>query len=231
MLGSSPFLVVGVLKTEDAGLELQRARQRQGLDPGHDVPGPHGREVREQRHLPGEVGVRDGAAHGPHPGDPRQAQEVRPEGQGSALGVGHDGAVQVLRHVHARVHGLSRHRGLAHARRGRHRRLEHHERRRRGADEGDRDQDGARGEAALHPRPVPPRDAARDGRGRPRSASRISLGDLRRVPEARLHGFRRRPRGVASRRGDHDRRSWGSSVFSPGGSRPGRRRGWIRSWR
>ena len=63
---------------EDAGLELQRARQRQGLDPRHDVPRADRREVREQHDLPGDVELRHGASQDADPRDPRQAEEVRP---------------------------------------------------------------------------------------------------------------------------------------------------------
>ena len=38
---------------EGPGLELQRARQGQGLHPRHDVPGPLQRALRRQLHLPG----------------------------------------------------------------------------------------------------------------------------------------------------------------------------------
>jgi len=105
MLGSSPFPRDRRSQDEEPGLELQRRDNDRASIPGTTYRALTGREVRRQPHLPGRrERSKPNLSRG---GSWRSSEtaEIRPGRQGSPL-VGHDGAVQVLRHVHARVHGL-----------------------------------------------------------------------------------------------------------------------------
>ena len=159
MIDNVPFLVDRGHAEEGPGLELQRPRPGQGLHPRHHLQGLFGERYVEQLHLPGE---------GPAlvPAVTKRVYEVLGRrlkfdpNDKEAIGMwdtteGEKFIDDLLRHL-PRLPGRDR---LLHPDRGRHRRLEHHVRRGRGADARDRRQAGGGRQAPLHPEPVPDRDA------------------------------------------------------------------------
>src|SRR6266542_1247899 len=170
---------------------IDQAEQRRTLFLGDKIAG----EIFGKEPAVGKtvlLGVSVQSRDGERPGDPRAAAALRSQGQGSSVGLGHGRRVPVPRRVLPLVPPFSRDRRLLHARRVRHRRLEHHERRRRGAHQGDRHQDGPGRPAELGAPPVAPRDVPHHGHRRRRRLRNL-LDGLRDRPEVRSHGVRRGP--------------------------------------
>ena len=167
--------------------------------PWLDLPRHHRREVRRQLHLPGTE-VRRSTPRG-SPSDVRRvlaaALALRPRRQGGGRRSGTPPRCSCSSTPSCSVFrlflGII---GVAHPHRRRHRRLEHHERRGRGADPGDRHQDGAR-----RPQPDRPRQFLLETMLLTGVGGAVGLGhlgsDLRGLPAARRHGVRRRSRPLA----------------------------------
>ena len=162
MIHGSPFLVIGVLVPKDQDSSYSGRDHSKMIVPQstfraltgqkyvdnfiYKAPRPDlnetlNEEVRTALELSVEVSSRR------RPGDP---------------GVGHQRDVRLHGRLHARVSDFPGHHGCAHPGCRRHRRLQHHERRGRGTDAGDRHQNGPRCARTRSSRPVHARDHGPD---------------------------------------------------------------------
>ena len=97
LLGGSPFLVVGVLERKVQDSSYSGRDNEKGFIPGTTFRALTGDKYVDNLIYQAEGRRRDEAGQRRRPARHRPAAALRPRGQGSALGLGHDRAVQVLR--------------------------------------------------------------------------------------------------------------------------------------